>query len=409
MPNWVYNRLKLTGLAADVGAFVERVRSSPSEPDGEPTVLDFERMIPVPEELRGNQETDPDDPHGFPKWRTWAVEHWGTKWNAWYPSLEGNPDDGEVTYSFQTAWTPPDKWLAKASTEFPTLEFRHEYVEEMGHFAGRGLWRAGDLIEEQELEPAEIEWAREEDDGGDEQDEEPPAPPADIGEPLEEEAVHRAAWLVESVIELGMNAQRRRRMSADAQSWVAAVSEHVGNAARCARLIAAAAEAHGDSPEAATDPGGRPLLRLFSAHLAAVGAEAIHAAAWFRLWNEGGIDREAREKELAEALELALEGDDRASTGTGPTDWLLWVVRHLGEAGDAAAAAERVRLGHETPEWVEENHDSAADAARFAFGLLAAACIEAVALFAPDDLKPEEIEQPSFWDEIRSSDERSAS
>lgn len=77
----------------------------------------------------------------------------------------------------------------------------------------------------------------------------------------------------------------------------------------------------------------------------------------------------------------------------------------LGEAGDAVTAADRVRLGHEPPEWVHADHESAADAARFAFGLLAAACLEAIALFAPADLESDEIEQPSFWDEIRRVDQ----
>ena len=118
------------------------------------------------------------------------------------------------------------------------------------------------------------------------------------------------------------------------------------------------------------------------------------------MWHEGGVDSDAREVELTEALETALESDDRTSTGSGPSDWLVWVVRYLGEAGDAVTAAERVRLGHDLPEWVQEDHDSADDAARFAFGMLASACIQAVALFAPEDLAPEEIDQPRFWDEI---------
>ena len=252
MPNWVFTRLTVVGPPADVGAFVERVGPSGRHSNEEGAVLDFERIVPMPDDLRGSDEAGPDAPHGLPRWYTWAVEHWGTKWNAWYSSLEGDPQSGEVTYSFQTAWSPPDMWLGEASLEFPQLEFRAEYVEELGHFAGRGLWRDGDLVEHEELEPEDVSWAQRVDDE-EEEDVPGPEPQSDIGEPLDENAVHRAAWLVESVIELGMNAQRRRRMSADYQTWIAAVTEHVGAAARCARLIAAANEANQEPPDEARD------------------------------------------------------------------------------------------------------------------------------------------------------------
>jgi len=403
MANWVYNRLTVTGPPSDVHAFVERMSSSAPDAGDDPGVLDFEQLVPMPADLRDNNEMDPTDPHGFPRWRTWCVAHWGTKWNAWYASIAGRADDGEVMYSFQTAWTPPDRWLAEACPRFPALDFRHEYVEEMGHFAGRALWRGGEPIEARAVAPHEIEWALD-----DNEEEDPagrPTPPPDIGDPLDEYALHHAACLVESVVALGMNAQRRRRWSADPQSWIAAVTEHVGHAARCARLIDSVAETRGDAAEEACDPNGQSLLRLFATHLAVAGAEAIHAAAWFRLCHEGGMDRAARETELAEALELAADSDARTSTGASPSDWLLWIVRYLGEAGDAVTAAERVRLGHPTPEWVDAEHESAADAARFAFGMLANACLEAVALFAPEDLDPGEIRQPSFWDEIRAAED----
>ena len=111
MANWVYNHLTLNGTPADLLAFVERVRSSDPESPDDDTVLDFEQLDPMPDELRENDDIDPRDPHGFPEWRTWRVEHWGTKWNAWYASREGDASDGEVSYSFQTALTPPDRWF----------------------------------------------------------------------------------------------------------------------------------------------------------------------------------------------------------------------------------------------------------------------------------------------------------
>jgi hypothetical protein len=67
-------------------------------------------------------------------------------------------DEGSVTYSFATAWSPPDAWLAHVSDAHPGLTFRHEFCEEMAHFAGRRIWHRGELVEHEPLDPDEVEW-----------------------------------------------------------------------------------------------------------------------------------------------------------------------------------------------------------------------------------------------------------
>lgn len=218
-------------------------------------------------------------------------------------------------------------------------------------------------------------------------------------DPVDEEAVQRAVWLVESVTELGMNAQRARRMEADATAWIAPIVEQLGAAGRCARLLRGMRlPSHVTTDELA----GVELREEFARHVALAAAESLHATADFRLRHEGGSDRQARDTELAEALSTALEGRELCSQSASAEEQLLWIIRYLGEAGDALSMAEGVwARRYAPPEWVEEEHESVADAVRFGFQMVLGACIDTLAIFAPQDLDPESIDQPSFWDEVK--------
>ena len=88
----------------------------------------------------------------------WHREIWGTKWNAAYPTLEGSPSEGEVTFSFQTAWSPPERLALAASAQHPDLRFELEFTEELAQFAGRGIWHDGKVEEFVELDPLSVEW-----------------------------------------------------------------------------------------------------------------------------------------------------------------------------------------------------------------------------------------------------------
>lgn len=155
MPNWTENRLTVEGDPSLLRAFVEAVRGPSRKEDEEPEALDFEQHVPTPPELLADDYVPRD---GLPDWYTWRRKHWGTKWNAMWPTREGEPDDGSVTYQFSTAWAPPDAWLHRVAAAHPQLTFQHEYVEEMAQFAGRGILVAGQLTYHEELDPYSIEW-----------------------------------------------------------------------------------------------------------------------------------------------------------------------------------------------------------------------------------------------------------
>ena len=81
-------------------------------------------FIPCPEDLRfteavyypeGHELKEAQDlkesrnieKHGFRNWYDWQVAHWGTKWDVGGESESADIEDGVLTLSFDSAWSPP--------------------------------------------------------------------------------------------------------------------------------------------------------------------------------------------------------------------------------------------------------------------------------------------------------------
>jgi hypothetical protein len=95
MPNDCYNYLEAPdgdlSLIADYFSTAERSYSDLPE-----VFLDFEKILPMPKELKGTES-----PTDKPNWYDWCNENWGTKWN----SYDGNVTENGI--GFNTAWSPP--------------------------------------------------------------------------------------------------------------------------------------------------------------------------------------------------------------------------------------------------------------------------------------------------------------
>lgn len=145
MPNWCTNHLKVTGPAQDVEAFMETVRGSNHR--GEPIKLRFASTVPAARVDRAH------DPTGFMQVDL-QVAAWGTKWDLERDEeivLAGDPADGEVTYRFDTAWSPPAAWLIATATKFPALAFQVLWCEEDSS-AGRFEVAGGELTDDEEVQ-----------------------------------------------------------------------------------------------------------------------------------------------------------------------------------------------------------------------------------------------------------------
>lgn len=65
--------------------------------------------------------------YGAPTWYDWAINNWGTKWNAYgYGDDKIDYHNGDMLY-FQTAWAAPHPVLAKLAEMFPDIELEHEW------------------------------------------------------------------------------------------------------------------------------------------------------------------------------------------------------------------------------------------------------------------------------------------
>jgi Api92-like protein with ferredoxin domain len=145
VPNWSYNVLTVTGPSERLREFKHAVRSAEPDPEtGKRAVLDFGGHLPMPPELSADAGNLADG--RLPTWYAWRLEHWGTKWNALWPTLSGTIRSGELRYRFQTAWTPPVEWLQFVAMAHPSLAFELTYQEERDHFSGVMRFEAGRLV-----------------------------------------------------------------------------------------------------------------------------------------------------------------------------------------------------------------------------------------------------------------------
>ena len=95
MPNWCNNSLTISHKDADtLDNLMAQIRA-----DGDERL--FQHIKPMPEELR-----DTTSPSDSPNWYDWSCDNWGTKWDACSVDYE-EYDDSIVTFSFDTAWSPP--------------------------------------------------------------------------------------------------------------------------------------------------------------------------------------------------------------------------------------------------------------------------------------------------------------
>lgn len=170
MPNHCENDLDVTGDPAILRAFTEFARAPEGATDMEgPSLLSAHRFIPYPEEFANNRLVCPkcahtsivDAPGGLsfeacPKCGEsmkdgynrggyeWCVAHWGTKWGLYDVVVTGGgPAEGEIGYTFLTAWAPPSPVILAMSERFPSLKFVLRYFEGGVGFQGEILFEEG--------------------------------------------------------------------------------------------------------------------------------------------------------------------------------------------------------------------------------------------------------------------------
>lgn len=189
MPNWCYNKLKVSGFKnkMEQRLFKEQVRSKGIVGKDDEDIC-IEKLFPLPKELEGTQSPsnpisspieyalakkeydqaiakDPNSyaskpitvamssqlkkKYGVDNWYDWNCANYGTKWGFAHSNLykEGK---SYLKYEFDTAWSQPEPAIEKMSALYPNLDFELRFVEEGMAFKGMCKFKNGEKIEDYE-------------------------------------------------------------------------------------------------------------------------------------------------------------------------------------------------------------------------------------------------------------------
>jgi hypothetical protein len=162
MPNWCNNSIKLHNCDEPFDQVVkdylttENAIEPPIEGGITETILDFNKIVPMPEELKNTTSPAPKDinpelqktlveKYGADNWYDWCVKNWGTKWNCCDPYL------ADTGMSFTTAWSPPCPVIVALAKKL-NKDIRMTYIEEGMAFCGEFFAYADGTSEDNEYD-----------------------------------------------------------------------------------------------------------------------------------------------------------------------------------------------------------------------------------------------------------------
>lgn len=156
MPNWCENTIKVYG---ENKGNIERFFNDFKKKG-------FGGCLPMPKELHTKPKDSKDSKeritkYGADNWYDWAMNNWGTKWDVNLEEDEVIIDESSQILSFDTAWSPPDIWIAYASKYYNiTIEDIYEDDSMPPEFVGRitcaNGWVKENIIVEDFLNPSYI-------------------------------------------------------------------------------------------------------------------------------------------------------------------------------------------------------------------------------------------------------------
>lgn len=120
MPNWVRNKVLISGTKKDVDDLLKRCKTDRNE-------FSFEGIVPMPNEV--------DD------WYTWCINKWGTKWDSQDADV-WRMDKENASIVFETAWSAPIPVYEAIHKRYPNMCIDVEYADEdLG--CNCGVWQNG--------------------------------------------------------------------------------------------------------------------------------------------------------------------------------------------------------------------------------------------------------------------------
>lgn len=140
MPNWCWNSLEIHGDSKQLKEFIDKSFTINDDGNYEFT---FSGTYPEPDydKMEENEGV-------MPNWYDWRISNWGTKWEPSGEALTKEEVFSHDTYlyvSFDTAWAPPEAWLAHICKDYKDLLFEMEYEEPGMEFGGRSVAENGEF------------------------------------------------------------------------------------------------------------------------------------------------------------------------------------------------------------------------------------------------------------------------
>lgn len=111
------------------------------------------KLDPSLEKLANTQKSN-EELYGFKTWYGWRCHNWGTKWNAFWLSVnkfelppEGSKKLASLAFQFTTAWSPPEPVFEAMAARYPELNIVVHWSEEGG---GKGKFKfaEGEIVSE---------------------------------------------------------------------------------------------------------------------------------------------------------------------------------------------------------------------------------------------------------------------
>ena len=147
MPNHVFNRLTFFSNDSDMTASISGelfrhilMSLQGNDPDRSYGSVDFNVLVPMPDGYM-------DDG----RWYEWAIENWGTKWNAY----DCGHNDATNQLWFNTAWSGAHKIARLISKRFPETIVFHEWADsdDIGGNVGKRYYNRDIMFLEEVPEP----------------------------------------------------------------------------------------------------------------------------------------------------------------------------------------------------------------------------------------------------------------
>jgi hypothetical protein len=151
MPNWCQNTIVVRGEAKNIKKFsawlgtgadlLSKIKPTPKPLTN--TTAGFHGDPKEQAKLEKKQAANIKK-YGFANWYDWNIGTWGTKWDVGAEIDESSSTKTEVVFSFESAWSPPQKAIALMAAKFKNLTIRHSYLEEGMCFVGVDEYEDGE-------------------------------------------------------------------------------------------------------------------------------------------------------------------------------------------------------------------------------------------------------------------------